>query len=381
MKAKENLKILILYASYGDGHIQVSKALQQCFLERGIHRVLLVDLYASAHPLINAVTRFAYLASCSFCPGLYGWSYYLTQNMQNKWTPVKFLNTFGIGALREIIRIEKPDAVINTFPMAVMPELRRQTGLQIPVFTVITDFVLHDRWLHPEIDRYFVACEDLKTAIVRKGIPAERVKISGIPLRKAFCKPYDKKQIFLRYRLDPSKEIVLVMAGAYGVMQSLEKICRALLPLEGIQIVLVCGKNQSLKGKMEAAFAQKSNVRIFGFIEHIEELMAVSSCMITKAGGITLAETLAMSLPVIIYRPLPGQEKENALFLAKKGAAMIAFNTAELVKNVRQILYKSRQALQVQKAIKTLQKKNASEAIVDDILNEIEDPGRYSAHI
>ncbi len=375
MKTKRERKILILYASYGDGHVQVSKALQQRFLERGLHNVLMLDLYANAHPLMDAVTRFAYLMSCSFCPKLYGWSYYLTQNMQHKWTPVKFLNTFGIGALREIIRVERPDAVINTFPMAVMAELRKQTGLQIPIFTVLTDFVLHDRWIHQEIDHYFVANEELKTAIINKGIPAERVKVSGIPLRKAFCQTYNKNQLFLRYGLEPSKKIVLIMAGAYGVMRNLKKICRALLDLEDIQILLVCGKNQALKERIEASFAQKPNIYIFGFVEHIQELMSISSCMITKAGGITLSEALSLQLPVIVFRPLPGQEKENAYFLANKGAAKIACKIEELGKHVEQILYERQQVSQMKKAIHALQRKDASEAIVLDILNELDGAG------
>jgi processive 1,2-diacylglycerol beta-glucosyltransferase len=375
MNTKRERKILILYASYGDGHMQVSKALQQCFWERGLHNVLMLDLYASAHPLMDAITRFAYLTSCSFCPSLYGWSYYLTQNMQHNRTPVKFLNTFGIGALREFIRAERPDAVINTFPMAVMAELRKQAGLQIPIFTVLTDFVLHDRWIHQEIDQYFVANEELKTAIVNKGIPAERVKVSGIPLRKAFCQTYNKNQLFLRYGLEPAKKIVLIMAGAYGVMRNLKKICRALLDLEDIQILLVCGKNQALKDRIEASFAQKPNICIFGFVEHIQELMSISSCMITKAGGITLSEALSLQLPVIVFRPLPGQEKENATFLENKGAARIACKIEELVEHVEQILYKRQQVVQMKKAIRALQRKDASEAIVLDIINELDGAG------
>lgn len=372
LKTNQDLKILILYASYGDGHLQVSKALQQCFLENGNHHVLMIDLFARAHPVMNAVTRFAYLKSCSFSPRLYGWSYYLTQNMRHDQTPAKWLNTFGIGALKEIIRVERPDAVINTFPMLAMPELRKQTGLHIPIFTVMTDFILHDRWIHPEIDKYFVANEELKTAIINKGIPAERIKVSGIPLRKAFRQPYNKNRIFQRYGLAPSKKIVLIMAGAYGVLQNLKKICRALLHLEDIQILLVCGKNESLKERIEASFAQKPGIHILGYIEHIQELMAISSCMVTKAGGITLSEALALHLPVIVFRPLPGQEKDNAFFLDKKGAALIAYQIDELVKKVKQILDKRQRVFRMKQAIHALQKKNASETIVIDILNEIE---------
>jgi processive 1,2-diacylglycerol beta-glucosyltransferase len=136
MKTGQELKILIFYASYGDGHVQVSKALQQCFFDKGLHHVPLIDLYASAHPVMNTVTRFAYLVSSSFFPKLYGWSYYFTQNMWHNRIPVKWINSFGTAALRKVIKLERPDAVIITFPMPVMPELCKQTGLHIPIFTV-----------------------------------------------------------------------------------------------------------------------------------------------------------------------------------------------------------------------------------------------------
>lgn len=371
MKTNQDLKILILYASYGDGHVQVSKALQQCFLENGNHHVLLIDLFARAHPVMNAVTRFAYLKSCTFSPRLYGWSYYLTQNKRYNQTPAKWLNSFGIGALKEIIRVEKPDTVITTFPMLAMPELRKQTGLHIPIFTVLTDFVLHDRWIHPEIDKYFVANEELKTNIINKGIPAERIKVSGIPLRKAFRQPYNKNRIFQSCGLAPSEKIVLIMAGAYGVLQNLKEICQALLHLEGIQILLVCGKNEALKERIEANFAQKPKIHIFGFIEHIQELMAISSCIVTKAGGITLSEALALHLPMVVFRPLPGQEKDNALFLEKKGAALIAYQLEELVKQVKQILDDRQLVCRMKEAIHALQKKDASETVVIEIINEL----------
>lgn len=367
----QDLKILILYANYGDGHLQVSKALEECFLEKGIKRVQMIDLFGKAHPVMDALTRFAYIKSCSFSPHLYGWSYYLTQNMRYNKTPVKWVNFFGIGALKDIIRAEKPDAVINTFPMQAMPELRKQTGIDIPIFTVLTDFALHDRWIHPEIDKYFVANEELKAAIMNKGIPADHIKVTGIPLRKAFCQPYNRSAIYKRYGLDPAKKIVLIMAGAYGVLQSLKKMCQALLELDDTQILLVCGKNESLKEKIQASFEHNPRLHIFGFIEHIQELMVVSTCMVTKAGGITLSEALALRVPVIVFRPLPGQEKENAFFLARQGAALIAEQIEGLVKQVRRVLDNERFMLQMKQAILALQKNNASETIVVDILREM----------
>ena len=41
--------------------------------------------------------------------------------------------------------------------------------------------------------------------------------------------------------------------------------------------------------------------------------------MITKPGGITLSEAARLQVPVILYKPVPGQENENAMYFERKG--------------------------------------------------------------
>jgi len=160
------------------------------------------------------------------------------------------------------------------------------------------------------------------------------------------------------------------MAGAYGVLVNLKKMVQTLLLIDQIQIIIVCGRNKTLHTRMATNFAYEFRVRIFAFYEQMEELMSITSCMITKAGGITLSEAIALRLPVIIFRPLPGQEKENAKFLAGKGAIQIANHFAKLKKQVEQMITTS-QSLHMQQAMLALEKRDASDRIVTDILEGI----------
>jgi processive 1,2-diacylglycerol beta-glucosyltransferase len=50
--------------------------------------------------------------------------------------------------------------------------------------------------------------------------------------------------------------------------------------------------------------------------------MAASDLLITKPGGLTVSEALAMNLPMLFYDSLPGQEEENAAYIESKGAAV-----------------------------------------------------------
>ncbi len=364
-------KILILFAGFGDGHVQVAKALQRSFSKRGQHRVIMLDLLAETHPLINRISRFFYIKSSTHLPQLYGWSYYATEHMKYDGTLARALNSIGMMRFKQLIETEKPDVVINTFPFMTMAELRKHTGNILPIFTVLTDFALHYRWLHPEVDKYFVATSDLKKKMIGAGIAEDRIKVSGIPLRAMFeeGKPRNRKRKYSA--METRTQHVLVMAGAFGVMRNLRPMIERLLTPRIKRIVVVCGKNEKLREATEKQFKDEPRVRVLGFVEQIKPLMEASLCMVTKAGGITLSEAIALQIPVIVYRPLPGQEKENAEYLANKGAVRIAGNLSELAALVDEWVTDDYKLRTAKERIGRLRTKDASATVVDDILREI----------
>lgn len=363
-------KVLILYASYGDGHKQVASALEQGLYEKGL-RVVSVDLYAEAYPWINAITRFLYMKSYQWGSRIYGMSYYWTRDLSSLSAKARLLYSFGIQKLRKLIREEKPDAIINTFPISALAELRKRAVTEVPTFAVVTDFSYHDLWIHPEIDKYFVATEDLKAVMMSRGIGPEHIRVSGIPLRKTFCRPSDTESIMARWHLDPAKKTVLVMGGAYGVLHHVKEMAQALLASPDIQIMLVCGRNKRMHAKLAEEFAGEARIHVHGYVEQISELMSVSACIVTKAGGITLSEALAMNLPIVIFRPVPGQERENAAFLAAAGAAIVARQVGELAAAVERLVSEEGRMQEMQSAIRALHCEDSTQRIVAEIIEDL----------
>jgi len=371
---EQPFKIIILYAGYGDGHYQVSSALKESFELQGGFQVKLINLFAESHPIMDAFTRYLYMKSCSYTPEMYGWSYYMTKNMPQDTFLAHWFHSFGIHRLKEILICEKPDAIIQTFPFLAMSELKRHLdSLDIPAYTLITDFMLHHRWIHSGTNKYFVATKDLKKQLVMRGIPPEKIIISGLPLRPSFYKRIDSSSLYQKYGLRHERETILVMAGAYGILQGLERMVHSLLEKEEVQILVVCGKNKKLLDRMKDQFSQKSSVRIYGFVQSIEELMAVSSCVVTKAGGVTLSESLVMGLPIFVYRPLPGQEKENAIYLQKNGAALVAHTHEELLEQISHFLNDPQLVRQIKSNIQAICQKDSINIIMDEILSDIEE--------
>lgn len=331
-------KIIILYASYGDGHLQVAKALKLRLETLGCRQVELVDLMAAAHPVLNGITKFTYMKCSVFFPRLYGLSYHLSNKPGMSGWLAGRLHSLCIRAMRKLVEREMPVAVIQTYPMLAMSELRRRTGVAIPTFTVVTDFVHHGNWIHPETDRYFVATDELKQAMVEGGVRSERIEVTGIPIRESFQPAVHRAAVYERYHLQPSRRYVLIMAGAYGLFSNIDKMVRRLSAIEGAELLLVCGRNERLLRRMQIDCASLPNVRLFGYVEQIQELMSVACCIVTKAGGVTLAETQAMGLPVVIYRPVPGQEEGNADYFQRERNAFVAHDLPALQQSVAKLV-------------------------------------------
>jgi processive 1,2-diacylglycerol beta-glucosyltransferase len=369
---KRNPKLMILTAGYGDGHLQAARSLQQRFQREGIAQVPVIDLMKEAYPLMNMIVNSLYIKSTkSYQLGLdyYGWSYYMTRDTKPDGAWSKCFNILGKKKLSAIVGQERPHAIINTFPFGAAPEIGQPIG--IPTFTIVTDYALHARWIHPDTRKYYVATDELKAELMAKGCAGEQVMVSGIPIRQAFYEAGPHAGT-LPEPFDPAKKTVLMSAGSYGVLTHFEKVIGALKDRAECQIIVVCGRNHKLEQRLKLLYGDNPNIRIFGFVERMHELMGASSCIVTKAGGLTLTEALSLQLPIFIYKPFPGQEKENALYLSGKGAASIANTTEELISQLLRFLSEDQVAERMKRSMLPLRKPHATDVIARDVLQTIE---------
>lgn len=125
-------KLLILYASYGEGHLQVARAIKGAWEETGNYHTVMIDLMAESHPWLNELTRRFYLKSYSSMPSLYGWMYDFTKLMNHDSFFGSLLHSFGSDKIRRILEIEQPDIVLHTFPGFGLAETKRRNSPQPP---------------------------------------------------------------------------------------------------------------------------------------------------------------------------------------------------------------------------------------------------------
>ncbi|MEC0265489.1 MGDG synthase family glycosyltransferase [Paenibacillus anseongense] len=372
-----NPRILILTASYGNGHIQASKALQQQFLKQGIEQVKIVNLIKEGHPWIYSITSSLISKSTKSSKlGLdyYGWSYYLTRETKETALFQKSMTYLGQKKLRELIQKERPDVVVNTFPFGAAPIVCSAMGVKN--FTVLTDYALHATWLHPKVDRYYVATEDLKQQIIFKGYNKDCIEVSGIPLKQEFAAASIRAQ---SQPLSLRKKIILIMATESGVTSYLDEMLDSLLLLEDCQLVVICGHNEKLKDRLEADFAAYPGITILGFVDNVHEWMSRAMCIVTKAGGLTLTEAIALRLPVFVYKPNGGQEKENALYLSRLGVASIANKMEDFYINIQQFVRHPTKSEEMRARMASLQRNHAAAHIVNDMLMILDNSFMYAS--
>jgi processive 1,2-diacylglycerol beta-glucosyltransferase len=228
-----------------------------------------------------------------------------------------------------------PAVVVSTFPVpaGVLSALRVEQGLAIPSVVAVTDYTVHSQWMHSGVDLYLVAHSELEKAMTDRGVPQERIAVTGIPIDPRFG---DAAREHLRPLGPPWR--VMVMGGAYGMLPNTLDLVEALLGVPSVEVVLVAGRDVQLRLRGEALRAMPGvgdRLAVLGYTREIPTLMGRAHLLVTKGGGLTISEALAVELPLRIYRPLPGQELSNVDFLVRHGAARVFKNVPALVDEVR----------------------------------------------
>lgn len=369
--------VLIVSSAFGDGHAKVAQAIEQSFRARGVERVHIVDLFARVHPWLNGVSRAFYLKSAIYAPNLYGLMYGATSAMKPEDPLGRLLHSMGKRKAKGILEYIRPDVIIHTFPYLAASELSKESASQVPVFTVITDYVLHGRWIHPHTMKYFIPTEKIKEALLEAGIDEQAIKVTGIPVRDAFRRAPDPAKVLRKHGLKDGRRYILLAGGAYGVMSRVRNILKSVLDRTEFDLIVLCGNNHRLRTSMDNTYRDNTRVHILGYTDDVHELMSISFCLLTKAGGVTLTEAFAMSLPVIVYRPLPGQEAGNAESLTRQQAICTAFSEAELLDQLRRLeIYSFREEMKSQ--MRAVSHTESSGLIVDEVLLAIKEQTSYA---
>jgi processive 1,2-diacylglycerol beta-glucosyltransferase len=241
------------------------------------------------------------------------------------------LNTRKLDA--EIERFA-PDVILCThfLPAELLSRKKAKNRPLPPLWVQVTDFDVHALWVHSHVDRYCVANEEVAFRLADRGVPREKISVTGIPVMPQFSAPLDRATCARELGLAPEKFTVLMMAGGAGV-GSLDTLAARVLELpEPPQLVALAGRNAELLQRLQALARQNpGKLYPLGFTTTVERVMTAADLVVTKPGGLSVSECLARRRPMLLVSPIPGQEERNADYLLEAGAAIKAVDGATLL--------------------------------------------------
>lgn len=310
-------------------------ALEAAFMDsRPAPIVRNIDLLDYSTDLVKFLYGKMYLDVVKLLPELYAYSYKHYESSKKFIKPRFLIDRFSFSSFFELIDDFDPNVVVSThfIPAALVENYRRKKGKAFRIAVTLTDYEFHPLWIAPNIDLYCTATEEVKSSLIYYGVAPERIVVTGIPVHPKFSVPKDRAGLLKKHGLSEGSPILLISAGSFGITP-LEEVMDDLGGIkEEFQIMVVCGKNADLeKELLEKQKTRPRLKKVFGFVNFMDELMAVSDLLITKPGGITVSESLAVGLPMILIEPIPGQEEANADYMVEQGAAVRARSTSTLI--------------------------------------------------
>ncbi len=365
-------RVLILTASYGSGHNRVARAVAAAFAAAGAQPRVVDYFRELVHPAFDRLSRTLYYSLLRWTPALWGGAYWLSDQLSVSSPLLLGMNRLGAIKLGRLLQTEMPDDIVSVHPTpaGAVSELRARGLAAVPHATVFTDFVAHSQWIHSGVDWYCVPAAAIKNDLVARGVPRERVVVTGMPLAPEFSQPMDRATAHLALGLSSRLPVVLVMAGALGSLGRLITAARVVRDLPfPVQAVVVAGQDSRLATRLRGTLRDaESRIRVFAYSDRIRQLMAAADLLVTKAGGVTLAEALAAELPLVCFGSLPGQESRNERFAGMTGVALRARDAVDLRTALWRALTDPQILGSLREKIREIRRPDAARAVVACLL-------------
>jgi processive 1,2-diacylglycerol beta-glucosyltransferase len=328
-------KILILSVSAGAGHTQAANAMEQTIKLN--HPEVVVEHLDLMEIVPKPFKKFyvdGYLKLIDNYPQLWRSLFEKTDVPDdNFFSQFRILfENLNTKKLKKHVQNFEPDEIICTHFLAAqaLKSLKEKQSIKFNLSVIVTDYDVHQLWVYPFVDTYFVAGHLAYLRLIEKGVEQDKIYITGIPVRPSFYNIFNNEEIAQQFGLDSKKNTVLIMAGGAGI-GNLEELTQLVLDSSSqTQVLTLCGKNQKTFDKINKLREKFPHCHPIGFTNEVAKLMHFSQLVITKPGGLSTTECVTLKKPMLLISPIPGQEEINANYFMSKGIASLALNSLQI---------------------------------------------------
>lgn len=373
------MNILILSCDTGGGHNTAGLAVLEELRRRGHHAELIDPFHLSQNRIAQNVGS-CYVKLVQRRPRLFGFAYRLgmiVTKLPFK-SPVYYANKRMSDLMASCFAQHPADvlAAPHLFPAEILTSMKKK-GIPCPKSIFIaTDYACIPFTEETDCDYYVIPHRTLIKNFARRGIPLSKIKPLGIPVRSSFTAALSKKQAREKLGLSPNLTYDLVAGGSMGAGK-VKKLVKYLVLSRRAQehIIVICGKNDSLKHALSRRFGTAPGITILGFTSEMALYMRACDLLYSKPGGLSSTEAAVTGIPLIHTTPIPGCETANRAFFRRNGMSISAKST------IHQAVLGQRLRKHPQKAEQMIenQKKHISKDAASRICDLIETMGPHSA--
>jgi len=341
-------RILFLMSDTGGGHRSSAEAVAAALASYPDCRSDVIDVITQYAPFpFNRVPKL-YLPMINYASIPWGWVFHGSNRARSASIILRLLYSLLAPGLRHLFRDTEPDLVVSCHPLYthVPRRVLRELDRHIPFVTIVTDLVSgHRLWFCPDVDLCIVPADELRALAESLGVAPTKIRVAGVPVHPKFLRPAaDRETLRRELGLDPTRTTLLLVGGGEGMGQLFAiatVVARAGLDL---QLVVIAGRNRRLRARLEQQ-TWPVPVHVYGFVNHMAQLMHASDAIITKAGPSTLCEAFICGRPILLSGFIPGQEEGNVRYVLDHGAGLLVPTPDRLVTALRDLLRPGNPAL------------------------------------
>ncbi len=333
-------KILILTVTAGNGHNACARGMKNKLESLGGVEVKIVDLLKEFSTKLNVwVADKGYGIAVSKLLKLYNafFRHFQKAKAENRYkcnsqpTVVSTLD----GLMKEILDFQ-PDVIYSThfYGGIAVTDLKLLYALPCTTIASALDYVNSPFWeAVVGVDHFVIPNEDFVDEFMAEGFRRDQLLPIGLPVDTRSLEGKDKKEARKELGLDEGVFTIMVMFGG-GYWSGGFKIFKDLIKaLKGrkAQVIMINGKNKKGYDKIEKMkFEDNIKVLNVGFTNNVPLYLSAADVILNKFGGTSVTEMINKSLPMLITEKVPEQERQNLIYMKKKGVALSFKNGKQL---------------------------------------------------
>lgn len=305
------MKVLILTARYGMGHISASESIKEDIQKYNKDAdIEVIDFFEYSIPHMANFLYKSFNLIIKYAKHAYSRVY--IQNDRSDMRRDDIVTKTFYRNLKKLISEKKPDAIISTFPVIskAVSYYKLKELDSIPLITCITDISSHYEWIHPKTDFYLVPCKDIAHEISKKGVDRDSIIVYGIPVSDKFKSI--SNHMSKRGCGKKRKKELLIMGGGLGMLPTSPMFFESVNGLKDIHTTIVTGNNKKL---FDMIYGKYENITVLGYSNDVDQLMKNADCVMTKPGGITVFEAIYSLTPIISFKTMLPNEVKNVEFI------------------------------------------------------------------